>query len=371
MDRKLFEDKVEKFCQDELKISPLRGNQNFKISKEILAKLFRFGYFKGLVTKELNGEEWDELKIGIFNEILAKYSPQLRTFLTVQGMVIYSVARWGNKNLKENLLPLLLDGRYICSFALSEQGAGSDISSLTCKGIESENNILVSGEKTWISYGEVADGFLTFIKVNDRYCSIIIDNNPESILVTQIDEITSYESTFMANLKFTDCSVPQNRILGNIGLGLNLIAPYALDYGRYSVAWGSLGLAERIFNLTIERLQTREQFGNKLSDIDLIKSDIANMIVSLMNMRSRCEAAASSRKSKSSNTVMEDWCAKYYCSKECHKIANKALQLGGAWGMLNNELNNLCREAAALEIIEGTSQICELEIANQYFMDLL
>lgn len=363
-----FEKSLEEFCDKYIIEEATLFDKNEEISKNLIHKLFELGYFQGIAGSKFGFQDWNNEQIGIANKIVGKYSPALRTFLTVQGMCILSIKKWGSKKQKEKYINNLARGDYLCSFALSESEAGSDACNIQSTAIDfDENYYEVNGEKQWISFASLSDGFLTFVKIDNKPTCILIDRNTEGITIDYFKNTSANRGTGMAQLTFNKCLVPKENIIGGIGSGINIVALFALDFGRYTVAWGALGIAERCLELAIKHTLTRKQFEKSLNDHDLIKKILTEMIVSVKNMELLSVSTARKRDKSDLNYMFESWCVKYFNTITCTQVSDKAIKLFGANGLFyDSEINRLNRESKILEIIEGTTQIHELTIATEY-----
>jgi len=362
-----FEENLEIFCINKVLPYAKEFDQNDDISKQAILDLFSLGYFEGIAGEKYNYDTWSNVDIGLTNKVIGKYSPALRTLLTVHGMALISLKRWGRKQLKNEYINRMASGDYICSFALSEPLAGSDANSIQTSAELVDDYYIVNGTKDWISFSNIANGFLTFVLVDNQPTCMLIDSDVEGLVIEKLSSMSANRGTGMGRLKFNNCKVPKENIVGGVGNGINLVALYALDFGRFTVSWGALGIASRCLELTADRVKNRVQFGKALEAHDLVKKIMTEMIVSVKNMELLSFSAAKLRDSKSLDSIFESWCAKYYNSKMCVEISSNAQQLFGGVGFLSDlEINRLHRESKVLEVIEGTTQIHELVIAEEY-----
>lgn len=367
-----FEKSLEQFCEKNIIEQAKKYDKDEEISKKLIRKLFKIGYFQGIAGNKFGFEDWNNEQVGIANKVIGRYSPALRTFLTVQGMCLLSIKKWGSRKQKEKYIDNLANGDYICSFALSESEAGSDANNIQSTAIELDDNYYeVNGTKQWISFASISDGFLTFVKINNKPTCILIDRNTEGITIDYFKNTSANRGTGMAKITFNKCLVPKENIIGEIGNGINIVALFALDFGRFTVAWGALGIAERCLELAIKYSLTRKQFEKSLNNHDLIKKILTEMIVSVKNMELLSMSAARERDKGNPNYMFESWCVKYFNTITCSQVSDKAIKLFGANGLIyDSEINRLNRESKILEIIEGTTQIHELTIATEYIRNI-
>lgn len=151
------------------------------------------------------------------------------------------------------------------------------------------------------------------------------------------------------------------------GVGLKYVAASCLDYGRYTIAWASLGICQACLDLSLEYVKTRKQFGSPLKDYQLIQRMLTNMIVYTKAVRLSCCHAARLRNEGDPDFLIETWSTKYLASKTANRVAGQAVQIFGANGCLDKyPVERYFRDAKINEIIEGTSQIHEMMIAGGY-----
>jgi alkylation response protein AidB-like acyl-CoA dehydrogenase len=154
-------------------------------------------------------------------------------------------------------------------------------------------------------------------------------------------------------------------LVGGRGFGLASVAQSSLDIGRYSVAWGCVGLAQRCLELSLEYASVRKQFGVYLREHQLVQQMLADMITQTKAARLLCLQAGHSKTIGAPETIMETWIAKYFASTTATKVANNAVQIHGANGCsADYSVQRYLRDARIMEIIEGSTQIQQITIAQ-------
>lgn len=171
----------------------------------------------------------------------------------------------------------------------------------------------------------------------------------------------------VAELTFEHCCVPVENLVGKIGFGFTHVANYALDEGRYTTACGSVGLAQACLEQSIQYAGERFQFGEPLRKHQLVQKMLSEMITESKAARELCAAAGRLREQGDPAAITETLVAKYHASKTAVHAADHALQIHGASGcMSGNPVERFYRDAKIMEIIEGTSQMHELQIARTF-----
>lgn len=287
--------------------------------------------------------------------------------MTVQGMVEIAIDRWGTPEQRQEWLPELAQGLAIGAFALSEQGAGTDAKSIETAAVVQDGVYILNGHKKWITMGQLADVFIVFANYNEKVTAFLMPRDTPGLTVRPIDGMLGLKGSMLAELQLNNCRIPLENMIGSEGTGLTNVAMSCLDYGRYTVACGCVGLAQACLDESLLYARKRKQFGNSLRNHQLIQKMITEMVVGVQAARVLCTNAGR-LKDEEIESIMETWNAKYFASKVAVKSAADALQIQGAVGFsANSPAQRHYRDSKVYEIIEGTSQIHELMIATNAF----
>ncbi len=249
----------------------------------------REGYLGAFVPAERNGRGMDMVTFGILNEEVGRGCSSVRSLLTVQGMVEYAILRWGNEAQKTRWLPGLATGDLIGAFGLTEPGAGSDAAGVETSATRSEGSYTLNGTKVWTSFGQIADVVLVFARLEDKMTAFLVETQRPGFSTTPTTGLLGTRAAMLATLRMESCSIPKDNCIGGPGFGLSAVGSAALDIGRYSVACGSVGIAQACLDASIEYASSRKQYGSSLMDHQLIRKMITEMAV---NVSARREAFA-------------------------------------------------------------------------------
>ena len=164
-------------------------------------------------------------------------------------------------------------------------------------------------------------------------------------------------------LIFTDCRIPKENLLGQVGKGFN-IAMHTLDGGRIGIAAQALGIAEGALDVTVDYVKERKQFGKAISQFQ-------NTQFQLADLKTRCDAAqlmvyrAAKAKETQKEYGMESAMAKLYAAETAMAVTTKCVQLHGGYGYIRDyEVERMMRDAKITEIYEGTSEVQRIVISN-------
>ena len=316
-----------------------------------------------IFPKRFGGSEFTNEQLGIIHEEFGKGHSSVENILTVVGMASAALLR-GNKLIKEMWLPKIAQGTLIPAFALTEPNVGSDIQSIKTSYQPITDGYLLNGRKRWITLGSRADIFIVFAKHFENGGAFIIPKNVPGLNIKPIKDMLGFRGNMLAEIVMKDCFVPKDHLVGGEGAGINIVAPFALDEGRYTTAWGSVGLSQAAMDKALEHIGQRKQFGKILKDHDSVKQMIGKMAVSIEASRQLCRYAGELREQGASDAMKAAIIAKYHASKTAVAVSSNTVQLLGAYGCHRDGTVELFRDAKIFELIEGASEVLEIQIGN-------
>lgn len=338
-----------------------------KIPAGVLAQVAERGYWGAVLPRSAGGSGMDMVTLGMLHEEIGRGCSSLRSLLTVHTMVASTLRRWGTAEACGRYLPGLASGDKLGAFCLTESSAGSDMSSVATTAIRDDGDYVLNGAKQWITGGQVAAVFLVFARTERGLSAFVVDANNPGVQCTPIENVLGTRASMLAEVLFADCRVPAQALLGTEGAG-PMVATAALDLGRYSVAAGCVGILQACLDASVAHTAGRRQGGALLRDHQLVRRMIADMVTSVHAARSLCGQAGELKDSGDPATLTATWIAKYFASTHAMRAATDAVQLHGAGGCAGGHpVNRYFRDAKVMEIIEGSSQIQQLTIAEHAY----
>lgn len=224
---------------------------------------------------------------------------------------------------------------------------------------------ILNGTKKWISFGQKADLFLTFAQTEGGIGAFLIERENPSIAVAPIRDLLGLRASELAEIRFENCLVSSENLLSKGYFTFEAVATMALDFGCYSTACGCVGIAQACLEASLSYSQKRNQFKVPIGQHQLIQEKLSDMISSVRAARLLCYQAGFLRYQKSPDAVRSTLIAKYFASKIAFQAANDAVQIHGANGCsVEYPVQRYFRDAKIQEIIEGTSQIQQIQIAK-------
>ncbi|HEU5072747.1 MAG TPA: acyl-CoA dehydrogenase, partial [Polyangiaceae bacterium] len=194
---------------------------------------------------------------------------------------------------------------------------------------------------------------------------IVVPRDTAGLSVRPIGGLLGCRASMLAEVVFEGCRVPESNLLARPGFGVSHVAQSALDVGRLSIAWGSLGLHRACLEASVGYVRERKQFGVPIAEHALVRRLITNMYAEFTASRLICLEAAQKREKAANDALTSVMLAKYYASTAAMRAASDAVQLHGANGChVEFGVERLFRDAKVAEIIEGSSQIQQLVIGK-------
>jgi glutaryl-CoA dehydrogenase (non-decarboxylating) len=340
-----------------------RWDREEAIPRELIDRLRQRGYLGSNVSPEFGGRGRDMITYGLLTEEIARGCSSVRSLLTVQDMVAHAIQRWGSREHKEQYLPRLALGELLGGLALSEPNAGSDAKGIETTAAEAGDSWVLNGRKKWTTFGQIAELFLVFAKVDGQPAAFLVERSAPGLTVSPLRGIVGTRAAMLAELEFADCRIPKGQIVSRPGFGISHVAAAALEQGRYSVAWGAVGIAQACLDASRTYAAERRQFGAPLANHQLIRAMLTDMIVDVRAARLLCLRAGWLRAAGDPGSFMETMAAKYFASRVATRAANDAVQIHGANGLSESyPVARYLRDARVTEIIEGSTQIQQITL---------
>ncbi len=368
-EQKLIAESAREFADREI-IPRVRENDRAgRFDRELAGKLGEIGYLGATVDEAYGGRSLDYLSYGLIVEQIGRADSSARTVVSVQtSLVCSSIERWGSEEQKREWLPRLCSGEALGCFALTEPDTGSDAASLRTRATKTDAGWSISGNKMWISMGNVADVALVFaqtdpaLKHKGLACFLVPTAN-DGYGSQEIHGKLGLRASDTAEISLDEVQVADEAMLGQVGDGFK-VAMSALDAGRYSVAAGCVGICDGCVEASVSYATERRQFGVPIASFQLVQELIAEMILKRDASRLLVWRAGMLKDEGKPNTV-ETSMAKLYATESAVECANAAIQVHGGSGYVDDyPVERYLRDARVTTLYEGTSQIHKLIIGR-------
>jgi glutaryl-CoA dehydrogenase (non-decarboxylating) len=335
------------------------------IDDDLVVKLAGAGYLGATIASEHGGPGMDDVTYGLLCEEIGAACSSVRSLLTVQNMVARTIARWGLDAQRAEWLPQLASGEVVAAFCLTEPGTGSDAASVATSFEDAGDTWIVNGHKLWVTFARRAGVFLVVGRSAGGPVAALLPRETEGLSLRPVDGQLGLRAAELAEVLLESSRVPKDLTVARPGFGFSHVASTTLDHGRYSVAWGCVGIARACLDASAAYASERVQFGSPLRDHQLVRRMIADMQVSTDAARLMCVEAGRLRAASDPRAIESTMAAKYFASTILPRVTNDAVQVHGANGVdPAYGVERHFRDAKIMQIIEGTDQMHQLNLAE-------
>ena len=344
-----------------------------RFDPDILPRMASLGLLGICIPNEYGGAGMDYVSLGIASEELEYVDTSLRVIMSVHvGLSSLTLLAWGTEDQRTRYLAPQAQGKQIGSYALTEPGAGSDVRALQTVAVQKGDRYLLTGEKMWISLGDVADNFLVFAwsdpeKKKQRDVSgitaFIVERGFKDFSSGTLKEKWGILAGNTGFLKMEEVEVPQENVVGRPDEGFK-IAMFALDQGRFTVAAGATGLIRACRDASVKYARARKTFGVEIGHHQLVKEMIAQMESDYQASR-LLWLRAGWLKNQGRRNTRETSLAKWFATVASERAAGDAVQIHGANGYSDEyPVGRFYRNCKGAVIYEGTREIHKLMQAD-------
>lgn len=322
------------------------------------------GFLGVNIAEEYGGGGMTEFEAMLTIETVGRVCPDTAEYLYNQQMVApRAIEMFGSEALKERYLPLVTAGEDAIAIAISEPEAGSDVGSMNTAVRDGDGELVVEGEKTWVSNVEHVSAAVVWAKFPDGLGSLVLDLEAPGIDIQQhYSNMSDHEQT---HFYIDNVTVPEENVLtrGKEGFKDQL---QALNWERLGSATLSNAFARCALEHALEYAEDREQFGQPIGDFQGIEWKLADMVKELEASRALAyRAAAKGHQQDRIPNRVDASIAKLYSGEMVERVVSEALQIHGANGyQQGHPLEYLYRLARGRRLAAGTDEIQKNTIAD-------
>ncbi|MDB5826339.1 MAG: isovaleryl-CoA dehydrogenase [Variovorax sp.] len=371
-------DQADRFAKNEL--YPLSGRMDNEEwwPPEAFAQIGATGYFGVPVPETYGGAGLDLFASALVVQAFSRWNHALAlSWVAHENLCLYNIYRNANEDQRQRYLPGLCSGKTIGALGLTEPNAGSDaLGSMRTTATRDGDDYVLNGSKIYITNGAVADVMLVYAKTNkDKgakgISAFIVEKSYPGFRVAQKLTKMGFRGSQTAELVFDDCRVPAANRIGEEDRGVQVVMS-GLDLERAMIAPICLGISERALQLALDYARTRQQFGQPISNFQMIRAKLADMYVWIESMRvftyqalraaNDLEIGGGGR----GDIHMITAASVMYAAETMNKVLNEAVQIhGGAGYIWESEVNRLYRAIKLLEIGAGTTEVRKVIISDE------
>ncbi len=369
-EHEIFRQSLRKFFEKEVVPYYEQWETERLIPRSLWLKMGEQGFLCPNIAEKYGGSEADWGYSVVINEELERVGSGLVGIGLHNDIVVPYITAYGTEEQKQRLLPGCVCGEKITAIAMTEPGAGSDLSNIKTTAKLEGDHYIVNGQKTFITNGIHADLIVVAVKTNP---SAIPKHKGVSLLMIErgmpgftrgrkLNKV-GLHSQDTAELIFEDCRVPKANLLGEEGKGF-LYMMDKLQQERLVVAIAAQTAAEVMLQMTIDYVKTREAFGKPISAFQNTQFKLAEMATDIEMGRAFLDQLITEHIA-GENVVTKVSMAKWKLTENARKIATECMQLYGGYGYMEEyEIARRYRDIPVASIYAGTNEIMKMIIAK-------
>ena len=369
-EQRMVRDTTRAYAEKELKPIASGLDHDSVYPQEQLQKLGAMGLMGVFVPEEFGGSGLDRVAYIAALEEISKVWASLGVIMSVNNSLVCGpLVRFGTEAQKKRYLPRVASGEWLGCYALTEPAAGSDAGSIQTQAKRAGDDYVLNGNKVFTTNGSRANLAIVYAVTDpssgkNGISAFLVERQTSGYVVDKIEDKLGLNASETAALRFENCRVPRENLLGHEGEGFR-IALETLDGGRIGIAAQALGIAQACLEASLAYSQERKQFGEPIANFQAIQWMLADMATEIDAARLLTYRAASLQQ-QGKNVTREAAMAKLFASEASNRAAYKAVQIFGGYGYIKDfPVERFFRDARVTTLYEGTSEIQRLIIARQ------
>lgn len=360
-EEKLLRDAVLGFARERVAPHVVRMDEESRLEPALLPELFQMGLMGIEIPEEYSGAAGSFMNAILAVEALGRVDASLSVLVDVQNtLVVNALLRWGSADQKRRFLPELAT-RWVGSYALSEQGSGSDAFALAARAERVSGGWSLRGRKLWITNAAEASLFIVLANVDPSQgyrgiTAFLVERDLPGFGVGKREHKLGIRASSTCELLLDGCVVKDENVLGEVGKGYK-IAIETLNEGRIGIGAQMLGIAQGAFDYAMGYIQDRRQFDRAIADFQGVQFQYARMAMEIESARLLVYEAAR-LKDAGQPFVKQAAMAKLFASEVAERSASLAIELLGGVGFTKDyPVEKFYRDAKIGKIYEGTSNM--------------
>jgi len=380
MDRNIFEeehemfrDSVRSFMQNEIGPNAERWNEQGIVDREAFLQAGEMGLLCMWVPEEFGGIGMPDFRYEqIVMEETTRFGDPGVFFTLHSRLVAPYIGTFGTEEQKSRWLPKCVSGEHILAIAMTEPGAGSDLSAIRTKAEDKGDHFLLNGSKTFVSNGILADLVVVAARTDSTskhgLSLFMVERGMEGFERGSNMSKMGMKTQDTAEMFFDNVKIPKENLIGEVNRGFYHLM-HGLAEERLILACGNLANAHAAFDATVEYVKERKVFGKPVADFQNTRFKLAEIRTELdvgYAFVDRCVEEHNKGKLTAESAAE----AKLWTSEMENRATDECVQLHGGNGFMMEY--EVCRRHAAARvsrIYAGTSEIMKEIIARSIGLD--
>jgi len=371
-DQKMLRDTVRRIAESEFGPRAAEVDATEKFPREAFKTLGENGLMGIQVPEEYGGAGAGMLSLILTVEEVARVCASTSVILTTQALASDPLLLAGSEEQKKIYLYRMASGQCLGACAITEPGAGSDVSGMKTNAKKVDGGYILNGSKIFITNGGESDivtvlAYTNKEKGNKGISMLLVEAGDKGFTVGRPEHKLGIHGSDTRELTFEDVFLPEGRVLGGEGNGFKILMT-TFNYTRPAVASQALGIAQGALEASIKYAKERVQFGKPLASFQGLQWMLAEMALGVETARTIVYRAAATIDAEpgSPDIPRISSMAKWYASDVAMKVTTDAVQIFGGYGYSREyPVERMMRDAKITQIYEGTNQIQRVIIAGQ------
>jgi butyryl-CoA dehydrogenase len=370
-EQRMYREAVRDFCQKELAPYAAEVDEKGQLRWQAIKKMPTLGLTGLMVPEAYGGANLDAISAALALEEIARACGSTALSIAAHnGLGCFPIVRWGTEEQKHKYLPKLTSGEYLGSLALTEPGAGSDLSSIRTSAYQDNGCWVLNGHKAWITNPGYAPVIIVLTRTDQGqgthgFSLLLVEPDMPGVTIHPPEKKMGLNGSPTQQITFENVRISvKEGTLGVEGRGFHQTME-TLDGGRITIGAISLGLAQAAFEAAVSYAAQREAFGQPIAQFQAIQWMIADAALEIEAARLLVHRAAW-LKQEGKPYSKEAAMAKLYASEVAERVSFNAIQIHGSYGYSREfPVERIYRDQRLMTIGEGTSQIQRLVIARR------
>jgi alkylation response protein AidB-like acyl-CoA dehydrogenase len=368
-EREAILDAVREFAETELAPFSAERDEKHIFPRESLGKAGELGLGGIYVREDFGGTGLSRSDtVAIFEE-LAKGDPAVAAYISIHNMVVWMIDTYGDDAQRGRWLPELTAMQEFGGYCLTEPGVGSDAANVATSAVRDGDDYLLTGVKQFISGAGEAAVYVVMARTGEPgargISAFLVPGDAEGLSFGTPEKKMGWHAQPTRQVILDGVRIPASGMLGDEGRGF-AIAMSALNGGRLNIAACSLGGAQWALDRAVQYVHERVAFGEPLAEKQSILFAIADMRTDLQAARLMVRDGALAVDEHAPDATMRCAMAKRFATDAGFDVANRALQLHGGYGYLQDYgIEKVVRDLRVHQILEGTNEIMRLIVGRE------
>ncbi|TGY38569.1 acyl-CoA dehydrogenase [Microbacterium laevaniformans] len=359
---------VRDFARTRLESHALEWDRDKHFPRDVVADAGELGLGGLYVREDVGGTALTREDAALVFEQLSMGDPTIAAYISIHNMVAWMIDTHGTPAQREQWLPRLITLRDLGAYCLTEPGAGSDAAAITTSAIADGDGYVLTGVKQFISGAGEAAVYVVMARTGEPgargISAFLVPADAEGLSFGPHERKMGWNAQPTRQVILDEVRVPASALLGGVGEGFR-IAMSGLNGGRVNIAACSVGGAQWALDRAVRYVHERFTFGEALAERQSVVFALADMATQLQAARAMVRDAARAIDARADDVAVQCAMAKRFATDAGFEVANRALQLHGGYGYLQEYgIEKVVRDLRVHQILEGTNEIMRVIIGR-------